>query len=156
MGCCRTRTASHRSAPNRCKACAASTSTSTPTISIENATIVSRMRVWPIGLVASLAAGLIAGVAAAPQLADVSADLGREPALQYFTKPTTDAIGKLNADLQRGAVRLTFDDTRGYLPSVLEALQVSSKSQILIFSKTSVQSRFINPRNPRAIYFNEV
>src|SRR5262245_38913557 len=114
------------------------------------------MRAWTIGLVGSLAAGLIAGAAAAPQLAplvDVSADLVREPALQYFTRPATDAIVKLNADLQRGAVKLTFDDTQGYLPSILDALHLPRESQILIFSKTSVQSRYINPRNPRAIYF---
>jgi hypothetical protein len=119
------------------------------------------MRVWTIGLVGSLAVGLIAGVAAAPQLTapaplvDVSADLVREPALQYFTKPTTDAIVKLNAELQRGAVKLTFDDTQGYLPAILDALHVPSESQMLIFSKTSVQSRYITPRNPRAIYFND-
>jgi hypothetical protein len=116
------------------------------------------MRRWTIGLVGSLAVGLIAGVAAAPQptpLIDVSADLVREPVLQYFTKPTTDAIVKLNAELQGGAVKLTFDDTQGYLPAILDALHLPSESQILIFSKTSVQSRYITPRNPRAIYFND-
>ena len=114
------------------------------------------MHSWRIGLIGSLAAGLIAGLAASPpKFTDVSPDLVREPALQYFTRPTTDAIVRLNADLQRGAVRLSFDDTQGYLPSMLAALRLPAESQILIFSKTSVQSRYINPRNPRAIYFND-
>jgi hypothetical protein len=85
----------------------------------------------------------------------VSADLVREPALQYFTTPTTDAIVKLNAELRRGSVKLSFDETQGYLTSILDALHLPSESQILIFSKTSVQSRFITPRNPRAIYFDD-
>jgi hypothetical protein len=114
------------------------------------------MRGWRLGLVVSLAAGVMIGLAASPpQLADVSADLVREPALQYFTAPTTDAVARLNGDLQRGAAHLTFDDRLGYLPSILEALHLPSESQLLIFSKTSVQSRFINPRNPRALYFND-
>ena len=114
------------------------------------------MRLSSLRLGGSIAAWLIAGVATSPpQLSDVSADLVREPALQYFTKPTTDAVARLNADLQRGAARLTFDDTGGYLPSILDALHLASESQVLIFSKTSVQSRFIHPRNPRALYFND-
>jgi hypothetical protein len=110
---------------------------------------------WRLGLVVSMAAGIAVGLAASPQFSDVSADLVREPALEYFTRPTTDAVARLNADLQRGAAHLAFGDGQGYLPSILEALHLPSESQLLIFSKTSVQSRFINPRNPRALYFND-
>jgi hypothetical protein len=114
------------------------------------------MRSSRLALVGSIAAGVIVGLAASPpQLSDVSADLVREPALEYFTAPTNDAVARLKGDLQRGAAQLAFDDTQGYLPSILEALHLPSESQLLIFSKTSVQSRFINPRNPRALYFND-
>ena len=113
------------------------------------------MRPWLIGAIGSIAAGMIAGVAATGQFAEVSPDLVREPALEYFTRPTTEVVTRLNADLQRGAAQLAFDDTQGYLPSILEALRLRSESQLLIFSKTSVQSRFVNPRNPRALYFND-
>src|SRR5262245_63014023 len=99
------------------------------------------MRGWWLGLVGSLVAGVIAGMAASPQLVEVSPDLVREPALEYFTRPTTDAVSRLNADLQRGAVHLSFDDAEGYLPSILQTLGLPSESQLLNFSKTSVQSR---------------
>ncbi len=37
----------------------------------------------------------------------------------------------------------------------LDALDVPRSSQVLVFSKTSAQFRWITPRNPRAIYFND-
>jgi hypothetical protein len=113
------------------------------------------MRAWWPGVAVSIAAGLIVGVAATGQLAELSPDPVREPALQYFTKPTTDSVAMLNARLRSGAVRLTFDETIGYLPSLLDALHLPAESQMLIFSKTSVQSRWITPRTPRALYFND-
>ena len=38
---------------------------------------------------------------------------------------------------------------------MLDALNVGVDSQIVVFSKTSLQSRPIQPRNPRVIYFND-
>ena len=98
---------------------------------------------------------LTAIAAAAGQFADLSADLVREPAIAYFTTPASDRIARLNADLQRGAATLTFDPVQGHLPSVLEALGVPASSQLLLFTKSSVQASRINPRNPRAIYFDD-
>lgn len=49
-------------------------------------------------------------------------------------------------------------DTSGELPllrSILTLLDVPVNSQLLVFSSTSLQSAIVNPRNPRAIYFNE-
>jgi len=91
------------------------------------------------GLAIALGAGLIAGLTATSQFTDISPDLVREPALQYFTRPTTDVVATLNADLRSGAVHLTFDDTSGYLPSILDALHLPAESQLLIFS---VKDRF--------------
>ena len=34
-------------------------------------------------------------------------------------------------------------------------MNVGVDSQIVVFSKTSLQSRIIQPRNPRVIYFND-
>jgi hypothetical protein len=77
------------------------------------------------------------------------------PAIQYSTAPTTDPISLLNAKLEQGTAQLKFDDQHGYLRSVLEALKVPVESQILPFSKTSVQGYLINPNNPRSLFFND-
>jgi hypothetical protein len=79
--------------------------------------------------------------------------LYQHPAIRYATTPTTDRIAKLNAQLESGAATLTFAPRGGYLKSVLDLLHVSSDSQIVVFSKTSLQSDLIAPKNPRAIYF---
>src|SRR5215475_4991126 len=57
--------------------------------------------------------------------------------------------------LPAGTARLEFDNETGYLKPVLEALGISVESQILVFSKTSLQSFMIGPDNPRAIFFND-
>lgn len=50
---------------------------------------------------------------------------------------------------------LKYEERFGYLRSVLEALQVPVESQVLVFSKTSLQQRRIAPNTPRALYFND-
>jgi hypothetical protein len=110
----------------------------------------------PLGVAGGLAIAAVAAVSlSAGQFADLSPDLVRERAIAYFTRPTTDRVARLNADVQRGAVQLAFDPVQGYLPSVLQALHVPVASQILVFSKSSVQAPRISPRNPRALYFDD-
>jgi hypothetical protein len=77
------------------------------------------------------------------------------PAIQYTTYPLNDFVSRLNRNIQAGKVRLNFDGRQGYLRSVLEALHIPIESQIVVFSKTSVQMSRINPQNPRALYFND-
>lgn len=48
-----------------------------------------------------------------------------------------------------------FDEDLGYLPTVLEMLGVPAESQMLVFSKTSLQRHPITPENPRALYFSD-
>ena len=76
------------------------------------------------------------------------------PTIEYHTRPLKDAVSELNRKMQAGEVRLNFDEAQGYLRSVLEALSIPIQSQIVVFSKTSVQMFRINPRNPRTLYFN--
>jgi hypothetical protein len=77
------------------------------------------------------------------------------PAIEYGTRPTTDAVSRLNLAIQQGKVQLKFDDKHGYLRSVLEALDVPIQSQLMVFSKTSFQMYRISPENPRSLYFND-
>jgi len=76
------------------------------------------------------------------------------PTMHYATAPRSDAIAKLEARLATGALKLEAGP-RGYLDSLLAALEVDASSQTLVFSQTSLQSRRINSRTPRAIYFND-
>ena len=77
-----------------------------------------------------------------------------DPAIEYAS-PARDPVSLLNDELEAGRVRLSFDSSRGYLPSVLEALKVPIESQMAVFSKTSVQAAWINPQNPRTLFFND-
>lgn len=52
-------------------------------------------------------------------------------------------------------MELAYEGDKSYLPSLLKALNVPIESQMLVFSKTSLQMRRISPRTPRAIYFND-
>jgi hypothetical protein len=108
-----------------------------------------------LSLLAGLLAAAIVVTTAGAQFADLSPDLVREPAIAYFTTPSTDRVAQLNADLQRGAVHLAFDPVQGYLPSILQALRLPAASQLLVFTKSSVQASRISPRNPRAIFFDD-
>jgi len=76
------------------------------------------------------------------------------PTMHYATATRTDPIAMLEARLRSGAVKLELGP-RGYLDSLLAALDIDASSQTLVFSQTSLQSRRINSRTPRAIYFND-
>jgi hypothetical protein len=78
------------------------------------------------------------------------------PAIAYATSPTSDPVFRLNEKLKSGEVKLESEPgPRGYLLSVLKALDIPVESQLLVFSKTSFQARKISPQNPRALYFND-
>lgn len=81
-------------------------------------------------------------------------DIEREP-INYLKSPVSDPIRQLQQRLDEAEAHLTFDHKSGYLASVLKSLDVSETSQMLVFSKTSFQRNRINPRTPRAIYFND-
>ena len=103
---------------------------------------------------AVIACGLIATTGAgAATLAERFSASHRHPAIEYETRPRTDRVAQLNERLRTGEASLRFDRRRGFLPAVLDALDVPVESQTLVFSKTSLQVDFIGPDNPRAIYF---
>lgn len=81
-------------------------------------------------------------------------DLDRPP-ISYATAPTDDVVERLRQQLESGEVKLDWDDQYGWLPALLEALEIPRSSQLLVFSKTSLQSSKISPHRPRALYFND-
>jgi hypothetical protein len=77
------------------------------------------------------------------------------PTIPYLTGKRTDAVAALIERLERGEVELVYDGERGYLDSLLAALDIDPASQTLVYSQTSLQSKLIRPSTPRAIYFND-
>lgn len=77
------------------------------------------------------------------------------PPISYETTPPQNPISKLQAAIDSGKVKLTHDDEHGYLKSTLATLKIRESSQVLVFSKTSLQRNRITPKTPRAIYFND-
>ena len=75
--------------------------------------------------------------------------------IQYATRPIDDPVTRLKKKISSGEVKLTFEDGFGYLRSVLKALDIPVESQVMVFTKTSFQAPRINPRMPRALYFND-
>ena len=103
---------------------------------------------------AVLACALIAATAAAAQLTGDPVDLD-DPAIAYRRQPPTDRLAELNRRVQAGEASLVLEGRSGYLRSLLRALDIPIESQLLVYSKTSLQSALITPANPRAIYFND-
>ena len=75
--------------------------------------------------------------------------------LNYDSAAVDDPVARLQQKLDNGDASLSWDDKHGWLPSVLEQLRVSQSSQVLVFSKTSLQLRRIMPGRPRALYYND-
>ena len=92
---------------------------------------------------------LLAGAATS-----AAADLDRPP-IQYGTGPADNVITSLRDKLRKGTKELKHSDEYGYLKSLLVELDVPVSSQVLVFSKTSLQRSRIGPKTPRAIYFND-
>ncbi|HVW73291.1 MAG TPA: hypothetical protein VHC39_06605 [Rhizomicrobium sp.] len=67
-----------------------------------------------------------------------------------------NAVEALEARMAKGESKLAYaPDGHGYLASVLAALKVSPQSQVLPFTKSSLQFDRISPATPRAVYFND-
>jgi hypothetical protein len=98
------------------------------------------------------AVALIAGAQALEDTFYIPLD---DPAIQYKSAPN-DPVGRLDNQLESGKTKLDYaPNAWGYLPALLKQLGINVDSQVLVFSKTSIQTERISPRTPRAIYFND-
>ncbi len=84
----------------------------------------------------------------------LAADLDRPP-INYATAADRNTVTELQAKLKREKSPLRHDAEHGYLKSLLKELNVPASSQVLVFSRTSLQRSRIGPKTPRAIYFND-
>ncbi len=85
----------------------------------------------------------------------------RTPAATRTLAPAADSVmsrdpvARLQSQLASGTVRLQHDSVLGFLPALLDALEIPASSQVLVFSRTSLQTDRITPWSPRALYFND-
>jgi hypothetical protein len=79
------------------------------------------------------------------------------PAIGYRSLPLQNPVADLEERLARRETELAFDARPGigYLPDVLRELGVPPESQLLVYSKTSLQQGLIAPGRPRALFFND-
>ena len=79
------------------------------------------------------------------------------PDLGYFERQPDNAVTALGERLSDGSVTLDYarEGLGGYLSSLLHQLDINVDSQVMVFSKTSLQRDRISPRLPRALYFND-
>ena len=78
-----------------------------------------------------------------------------EDTINYNKAAVTGTVTRLQKRIDAGEVTLQHDEAYGYLLAVLDELKVPKSSQMLVFSKTSLQREHISPSNPRAIFFND-
>jgi hypothetical protein len=78
-----------------------------------------------------------------------------DPAIKYATAPLNNLVADVNKQIVDGTIRLTFEGRGGYLRSALDALQLPVDSQLLVFSRASLQGKQIGEQNPRAVFFND-
>lgn len=78
-----------------------------------------------------------------------------DPLHEYWTRPPEDRFSHLKAELESGRRELDVSSEKALLVNLLKELDVPVSSQMLVYSATSLQKALINPRNPRALYFND-
>ncbi|MFI4852166.1 MAG: hypothetical protein ACIAZJ_23915 [Gimesia chilikensis] len=79
---------------------------------------------------------------------------GLQP-VAYGTGTLTDPVTLLNEQLIQHNRELKFDTEWGYLREVLKQLHLPESSQLMVYSRTALNPRIINPDNPRVVYFND-
>jgi len=106
-----------------------------------------------LGLALNLVAGLWVTLDA--QRAGSFMGSSEDPAIKYSTAPVNNVVEDVNRKLQEGSTQIAYEGRGGFLRSALDALQLPADSQLLVFSRDSLQGKLVNEQSPRAIYFND-
>ena len=80
---------------------------------------------------------------------------GEAEQASYKSTGASGDVEALHSRLERNEAGLEFSAQHGYLPALLRELRVAPSSQLLVASKTSPNKKYISPKNPRALYFND-
>lgn len=76
------------------------------------------------------------------------------PPIRYSATASSDKVALLARQIEEGKWKGGGVGGKEFLKAVLDYLDVPEESQVLVFSKTSLQNSLINHDNPRAIYFS--
>ncbi len=102
------------------------------------------------------AASLVAVTADAEDFQGSTQELPYDQEVIFYSKAVArDPVAQLQKKIDSGEVKMKWDEQFGWLPALLDALQVPKSSQMLVFSKTSLQRRLISPHNPRSLFYND-
>ncbi|MFN0066284.1 MAG: hypothetical protein ACKVYV_01485 [Limisphaerales bacterium] len=77
------------------------------------------------------------------------------PPIDYSASAPSNRLTAFQARLGAAASARPAAQGREFLRWLLEQLDVPVASQVLVFSKTSLQRDLISPEHPRAVYFND-
>src|SRR5437870_2674907 len=78
-----------------------------------------------------------------------------EAPIRYPETQPSDRVAKLLQRMASGEADVKGDNALASLGKLLKEMQVPQSSQVLVFSKTSLQRHRISPQTPRAIYFSD-
>src|SRR5580698_5739655 len=99
-------------------------------------------------VVCGLAALAVSAVLLAERLEDTFYVPLDDPAIQY-AGPVSDRVEQLETQIESGQAKLDYAPNGwGYLPAILKRLGINIDSQVLVFSRTSIQTSHISPRTP--------
>lgn len=91
----------------------------------------------------------------APSLVAQSGERYSRAPIAYGEPAREGPLERLLLCIEQGSESLALDPDFGYLPALLKALHIPVSSQVLVFSKTSLQTDRIRPDTPRAVYFGD-
>lgn len=77
-----------------------------------------------------------------------------QPPVAYSKTPPQDSVTRLLARIAAKEIALSGSDQE-IVRAVLRELKVPEESQVVVYSRTSLQSGLIRPNRPRAIYFSD-
>lgn len=86
--------------------------------------------------------------------AAADAELYELPPFNYSKATPRDATARLQARLAKNEIQFTGSD-REVLEALLREYGIPRESQVVVFSKTSLQRTRIRPDHPRALYFTD-
>lgn len=77
------------------------------------------------------------------------------PPHEYYEGDSQDPVSILVRRIEAGEKTPDFSSHRAFVDWLLAELEIPPASQTIVFSRTGLQRKVVNPRNPRALFFND-